>query len=190
MIHFDVMDNHFVPNLTIGPMVCQALIEHGVSKPIDVHLMVKPVDGLIEAFATAGASWISIHPEATQKIDRSLQLIKQRGCRAGLALNPETPLSSLDQILPLLDFILLMSVNPGFGGQSFIPETLAKIKQCRLLLESQSIDLDIAVDGGVKIDNIKSIAEAGANVFVMGSAIFKSQNYAETLKNARLALSS
>jgi ribulose-phosphate 3-epimerase len=180
-VHFDVMDNHFVPNLTIGPMVCKALRNYGVTAPIDVHLMVQPVDDLIEQFADAGASLISFHPEASNHIDRSINLIKQRGCKAGLVLNPTTPLSILDWALDQLDMVLLMSVNPGFGGQSFIPYTLEKLGKVRQMIDASGRDIRLQVDGGVKVNNIAEIAAAGADTYVAGSAIFGSDDYAETI---------
>ncbi|MGJ8515262.1 ribulose-phosphate 3-epimerase [Carnimonas bestiolae] len=183
LIHFDVMDNHYVPNLTIGPSVCAALKKHmertGVELPIDVHLMVSPVDGLIEAFIEAGASHISFHPEATEHIDRSLQLIKEGGLTAGLVFNPATPLHYLDYVLDKIDMILIMSVNPGFGGQAFIPEMLEKLKQTRELVNRSGKDIHIEVDGGVKLDNIADIAAAGADTFVAGSAIFSAHSDAD-----------
>lgn len=177
VVHFDVMDNHYVPNLTIGPMVCKALRDYGVTAPIDVHLMVKPVDSMITQFAQAGASIITFHPEASEHIDRSLQLIKEQGCKAGLVLNPATPLTCLEFVMDKLDVILLMSVNPGFGGQSFIPQTLDKLKQVKKLIEGSGFDIRLQVDGGVKVDNIKEIAQAGADMFVAGSAIFNQPDY-------------
>lgn len=173
IVHFDVMDNHYVPNLTIGPMVCAALRKHGVSAPIDAHLMVKPVDRLIGDFIEAGASYITFHPEASEHIDRSLQLIRDGGCRAGLVFNPATPLSYLDYVMDKVDMILLMSVNPGFGGQSFIPGTLDKLREARSRIDASGCDIRLEVDGGVKVDNIAEIARAGADTFVAGSAIFK-----------------
>jgi len=172
IVHFDVMDNHYVPNLTIGPLVCQALRSHGVTAPIDVHLMVKPVDRIIPDFAGAGASYITFHPEASDHIDRSLSLIRESGCRSGLVFNPATPLSYLDYVLDKVDMILLMSVNPGFGGQSFIPATLDKLRQARQLIDQSGLDIRLEVDGGVKVDNIAEIAAAGADTFVAGSGIF------------------
>jgi len=172
IVHFDVMDNHYVPNLTIGPLVCEALRKHGVSAPIDVHLMVKPVDRIIPDFAKAGASYITFHPEASDHIDRSLSLIRESGCKAGLVFNPATPLSYLDYVLDKVDMILLMSVNPGFGGQSFIPGTLGKLRQARQLIDDSGLDIRLEVDGGVKVDNIAEIAAAGADTFVAGSGIF------------------
>ena len=176
-VHFDVMDNHYVPNLTIGPMVCQALRKYGVTAPIDVHLMVKPVDSLIGDFAEAGASIITFHPEASAHIDRSLQLIREAGCKAGLVINPATDLSCLQYVMEKLDVILLMSVNPGFGGQSFIPSTLTKLKQARELIDASGFNIRLEVDGGVKVDNIQAIAAAGADAFVAGSAIFNADDY-------------
>lgn len=182
VIHFDVMDNHYVPNLTIGPMVCKALRDHGVTAPIDVHLMVSPVDALIEEFIKAGASHISFHPEATNHIDRSLQLIKNGGCKAGLVFNPATPLDCCKYVLDKLDIILLMSVNPGFGGQAFIPATLDKTREARKLIDDAGIDCRLMIDGGVKVNNIKEIAAAGADMFVAGSAIFKNPRTVEAYK--------
>ena len=172
IVHFDVMDNHYVPNLTIGPLVCEALRNHGVSAPIDVHLMVRPIDRIIPDFASAGASYITFHPEASDHIDRSLSLIRESGCRSGLVFNPATPLSYLDYVLDKVDMILLMSVNPGFGGQSFIPATLDKLRQARQLIDQSGLDIRLEVDGGVKVDNIAEIAAAGADTFVAGSGIF------------------
>lgn len=172
VVHFDVMDNHYVPNLTIGPLVCEALRKHGVTADIDVHLMVKPVDRIIPDFAKAGATYISFHPEASEHIDRSLQLIRELGCKAGLVFNPATPLDVLEYVIDKIDLILLMSVNPGFGGQSFIPSTLTKLKQVRKLIDDSAYDIRLEVDGGVKDSNIKEIKEAGADMFVAGSAIF------------------
>jgi len=188
LIHLDVMDNHYVPNLTFGPLVCQALRKYGIAAPFDVHLMVKPVDELISSFAQAGATTITFHPEASEHIDRSLQLIHSYGCRAGLAFNPATPLHYLEHVLHQLDFILIMSVNPGFGGQTFIPQALDKIKQTRQIIDKSKRTINLAVDGGVKIDNIRQIAQAGADTFIVGSAIFASQNYAETLKQLKAEL--
>jgi len=172
IVHFDVMDNHYVPNLTIGPLVCEALRNHGVRAPIDVHLMVKPVDRIIPDFAKAGASYITFHPEASDHIDRSLGLIRECGCRSGLVFNPATPLSYLDYVIDKVDMILLMSVNPGFGGQSFIPSTLDKLRQVRQIIDASGLDIRLEVDGGVKVDNIVEIAAAGADTFVAGSGIF------------------
>ncbi len=172
IVHFDVMDNHYVPNLTIGPLVCEALRKHGVTAAIDVHLMVKPVDRIIPDFARAGASYITFHPEASDHIDRSLSLIRESGCRSGLVFNPATPLSHLDYVLDKVDMILLMSVNPGFGGQSFIPSTLDKLRQVRRIIDESGRDIRLEVDGGVKVDNIAEIAAAGADTFVAGSGVF------------------
>ena len=188
VVHFDVMDNHYVPNLTIGPMVCQALRNYGIQAPIDVHLMVKPVDRLIPDFAKAGASLITFHPECSEHIDRTLQLIKDLGCQAGLVFNPATPLHYLDHILDKLDVILLMSVNPGFGGQSFIPGTLAKLRQVRRLIDDSGLDIRLEIDGGVKVDNIREIAEAGADMFVAGSAIFSQPDYQQVIDEMRAEL--
>ena len=185
VVHFDVMDNHYVPNLTIGPMVCGALRNHGITAPIDVHLMVSPVDQMIVDFAKAGASYITFHPEATGHIDRSLQLIRDHGCKAGLVFNPATPLHCLEYIMDKLDVILLMSVNPGFGGQKFIPSTLRKLTQVRKLIDESGYKIRLEVDGGVGVQNIREIAEAGADMFVAGSAIFNSEDYAETIKAMR-----
>jgi ribulose-phosphate 3-epimerase len=184
-VHFDVMDNHYVPNLTIGPLVCEALRNHGVTAPIDVHLMVKPVDTLIPNFAKAGASFITFHPEASEHIDRSLALIKEQGCQSGLVFNPATPLSYLDYVMDKVDIILLMSVNPGFGGQSFIPSTLDKLRQVRKRIDDSGFDIRLEVDGGVKVDNIAEIAAAGADMFVAGSAIFNTNDYAKTIADMR-----
>jgi len=189
-VHFDVMDNHYVPNLTIGPMVCQALRDFGITAPIDVHLMVKPVDRIIPEFAKAGASIITFHPEASEHIDRSLQLIKEAGCKAGLVLNPATPTSCLQHVMDKLDVILLMSVNPGFGGQSFIPQTLNKLVEVRQLIDNSGFDIRLQVDGGVKVDNIGQIAKAGADAFVAGSAIFNTNDYEATISEMRNAISS
>jgi ribulose-phosphate 3-epimerase len=185
VVHFDVMDNHYVPNLTIGPMVCGALRNHGITAPIDVHLMVSPVDQMIVDFAKAGASYITFHPEATGHIDRSLQLIRDHGCKAGLVFNPATPLHCLEYLMDKLDVILLMSVNPGFGGQKFIPSTLRKLTQVRKLIDESGHKIRLEVDGGVGVQNIREIAEAGADMFVAGSAIFNSKDYAETIKAMR-----
>jgi ribulose-phosphate 3-epimerase len=172
IVHFDVMDNHYVPNLTIGPLVCEALRKHGVTAPIDVHLMVKPVDRIIPDFAAAGATYITFHPEASEHIDRTLQLIKSEGCKAGLVFNPATPLSYLDYVLDKLDMILLMSVNPGFGGQGFIPSALDKLRQVREIIDDSGLDIRLEIDGGVKVENIAEIKAAGADTFVSGSGIF------------------
>lgn len=185
VVHFDVMDNHYVPNLTIGPLVCEALRNHGVTAPIDVHLMVKPVDRIIPDFAKAGASIITFHPEASEHIDRSLALIKEQGCQSGLVFNPATPLSYLDYVMDKIDVILLMSVNPGFGGQQFIPATLEKLRQVRQLIDTSGFDIRLEVDGGVKVDNIGAIAAAGADMFVAGSAIFNTEDYAKTITAMR-----
>lgn len=174
IIHFDVMDNHYVENLTFGPMICQALRDYGVTAPIDVHLMVSPVDRMIEAFAKAGATYITFHPEASLHVDRSLQLIKSLGCKAGLVLNPATPISLLDHVWEYLDMVLVMSVNPGFGGQKFIPSSLEKLKTLRTIIDDKGLDIRLEVDGGVNLHNIKEISEAGADTFVAGSAIFNS----------------
>ena len=182
VIHFDVMDNHYVPNLTIGPMVCKALRDHGVTAPIDVHLMVSPVDALIDEFIKAGASHITFHPEATNHIDRSLQLIKNGGCKAGLVFNPATPLDACKYVMDKLDIILLMSVNPGFGGQKFIPNVLEKAKEARKLIDDNGLDCRLMIDGGVKVDNIKAVADAGVDMMAAGSAIFKSPRTVESYK--------
>ena len=187
-IHVDVMDNHYVPNLTVGPLVCAALKADGITTPIDAHLMIKPVDALIPAFAKAGVTRITFHPEASEHIDRTIQLIHNHGCEAGLALNPATPLSCLEYVLDKITVVLIMSVNPGFGGQSFMPPTLKKIKQTKALIDTYHQHIHLEVDGGVKIENIRMIAEAGADTFCMGSAIFDSQNYVETLQNIRRCL--
>jgi ribulose-phosphate 3-epimerase len=172
IVHFDVMDNHYVPNLTIGPLLCDALRKHGVTAPIDVHLMVKPVDRIIPDFAKAGATYITFHPEASEHIDRSLQLIRNEGCKSGLVFNPATPLSYLDYVMDKVDMVLLMSVNPGFGGQSFIPATLDKLRQARKMIDESGFDIRLEIDGGVKADNIAEIKAAGADTFVSGSGIF------------------
>lgn len=187
-IHFDVMDNHYVPNLTIGPDVCKALRNYGVTAPIDVHLMVSPVDALIEQFINAGATSITFHPEASEHIDRSLQIIKQGGCKAGLVFNPATSLDCLEYVMDKIDMILIMSVNPGFGGQSFIPSALTKLKQARKLIDQSSREIRLEIDGGVKINNIAEIAAAGADTFVAGSAIFNTENYRETIDAMRREL--
>jgi len=185
VVHFDVMDNHYVPNLTIGPMVCKALREFGITAPIDVHLMVKPVDSLIPDFAKAGASIITFHPEASEHIDRTLSLIKEHGCKAGLVFNPATPLHYLDHVMHKLDVILLMSVNPGFGGQSFIPETIDKLKQVKALITASGCDIRLEVDGGIKVENIAEVAAAGADMFVAGSAIFNEPDYKVVIDQMR-----
>ena len=189
IIHFDVMDNHYVPNLTIGPLVCKSLVNYGVKKPIDVHLMTTPVDELINQFADAGASMISFHPEATKHIDRSIELIKSKNCKAGIALNPASPLSLLDHVLDKIDFVLIMLVNPGFGGQKFINNSLNKIKKCKEMIDNSGCNIEIEVDGGIGINNIKTIKEAGANIFVAGSAIFNSNDYQEAIKNMKQEIS-
>lgn len=188
VVHFDVMDNHYVPNLTIGPLVCKALRKHGVTADIDVHLMVQPVDDLIKQFADAGASYISFHPEASQHVDRSLQLIIDSGCKPGLVFNPATSLQYLDHVMHKLHHILLMSVNPGFGGQSFIPQSLEKLKQTRALIDQSGLDIRLEIDGGVKVDNIRAIAEAGADMFVAGSAIFNQADYQLVIAQMRSEL--
>lgn len=188
VVHFDVMDNHFVPNLTFGPMICQALRDYGINAPIDVHLMVQNVDTLIPAFAKAGADIITFHPEASDHIDRSLQLIKDNGCKAGLVLNPATPLHCLDFVMDKLDVILLMSVNPGFGGQSFIPTTLDKLRLVKEKIKQSGYDIRLQVDGGVKVNNIAEIAEAGADMFVAGSAIFSKPDYKVAIDEMRAEL--
>jgi ribulose-phosphate 3-epimerase len=187
-VHFDVMDNHYVPNLTIGPMVCEALRKHGIESPIDVHLMVKPVDSLIETFAKAGATYITFHPEASEHVDRSLQLIKSHNCKAGLVLNPATSLSVLENCWDKLDMVLLMSVNPGFGGQKFIQPVLDKIVKLRSMIDEKGLDIRLEVDGGIKLDNIAEVAAAGADTFVSGSAIFNEDNYQDILLKMREAL--
>ncbi|GAA0375696.1 ribulose-phosphate 3-epimerase [Bowmanella denitrificans] len=188
LVHFDVMDNHYVPNLTFGPMICSALRKHGVTADIDVHLMVQPVDTLIGMFADAGASMISFHPEASLHIDRSVQLIHQAGCKAGLVLNPATPLHYLDYMLDKLDYVLLMSVNPGFGGQSFIPSVLDKLREVKSRIKASGREIRVEIDGGVKVDNIRAIAEAGADMFVAGSAIFNQPDYAKVIDAMRQEL--
>jgi len=189
MIHFDVMDNHYVPNLTIGPLVCEALRKHGVKAPIDVHLMVKPVDRLVPDFAKAGASWITFHPEASEHVDRTLGLIHDSGCKAGLVFNPATPLHHLKHVIDKVDMVLIMSVNPGFAGQSFIRESLAKLKDARELIQKSGRHIRLEIDGGVKADNIREIAAAGADTFVAGSAIFGAKDYAVVIKQMREELS-
>ncbi|WP_166424363.1 ribulose-phosphate 3-epimerase [Paraglaciecola sp. 20A4] len=188
MIHFDVMDNHYVPNLTIGPMICKALRDYGVTAEIDVHLMVEPVDEMIVSFAKAGASMISFHPEASRHVDRSIQLIIDSGCKPGLVLNPATSLDCLDYTLHKLHHILLMSVNPGFGGQAFIPETLDKLQIVRKMVQASGRDIRIEIDGGVKVDNIRAIAQAGADMFVAGSAIFNQPDYRQVIDEMRAEL--
>lgn len=188
VVHFDVMDNHYVPNLTIGPMVCKALRDYGITADIDVHLMVKPVDRIVPDFAKAGASIITFHPEASEHVDHTLQLIKESGCKAGLVFNPATPLHYLDHVMDKLDVILLMSVNPGFGGQSFIPSTLDKLRQVRARIDASGFDIRLEVDGGVKVDNIAEIAAAGADMFVAGSAIFGKPDYKAVVDEMRAEL--
>ena len=185
IVHFDVMDNHYVPNLTIGPLICEALRKHGVTAPIDVHLMVKPVDRIIPDFAKAGATYITFHPEATEHIDRSLQLVRSLGCKSGLVFNPATPLDHLKYVMDKVDMILLMSVNPGFGGQSFIPATLPKLREARKLIDASGYNIRLEVDGGVNTANIREVAEAGADTFVAGSAIFSTKDYQATIDQMR-----
>ena len=185
LIHFDVMDNHYVPNLTIGPLVCEALRKHGVKAPIDVHLMVKPVDRIVPDFAAAGATYISFHPEASEHVDRTLQLIRERGCKSGLVFNPATPLNWLEHVLDKVDLVLLMSVNPGFGGQQFIESVLPKITAVRTLIDRSGLPVRLEVDGGIKVSNIGRIAAAGADTFVAGSAIFGAPDYAATIATMR-----
>ena len=185
VVHFDVMDNHYVPNLTIGPLVCEALRKHGITAPIDVHLMVKPVDRIIPDFAKAGASWISFHPEASDHVDRTLGLIREHGCRPGLVFNPATPLNWLDHVMDKVDMILIMSVNPGFGGQKFIPSALAKLREVRERIRASGREIRLEIDGGVKADNIREIAAAGADTFVAGSAIFGAKDYGATISAMR-----
>ena len=185
IVHFDVMDNHYVPNLTIGPLVCEALRKHGVTAPIDVHLMVKPVDRIVPDFAKAGATWITFHPEASEHVDRTIGLIREHGCRPGLVLNPATPVNWLDHVLDKIDMVLLMSVNPGFGGQSFIPSVLPKITKVREMIDRSGREIRLEVDGGVKVDNIGAVAAAGADTFVAGSAIFGAKDYRATIAAMR-----
>ena len=185
IVHFDVMDNHFVPNLTIGPMICAALRRDGIEAPIDVHLMVEPVDRIIPDFARAGANYITFHPEASRHIDRTLALVREHGCKSGLVFNPATPLDHLQYVIDKVDMILIMSVNPGFGGQAFIPSSLAKLRQARQLIDASGLEVRLEVDGGVKVDNIGEIAAAGADTFVAGSAIFGSDDYAKTIAAMR-----
>ena len=187
-VHFDVMDNHYVPNLTIGPLVCKALRKHGIEAPIDVHLMIQPVDRIIPDFAAAGASLISFHPEASEHVDRTIQLIREQGCEAGLVLNPATPVQVLDHVLDQLDLVLLMSVNPGFGGQKFISYVLEKLRTVRHMIDERNLNVRLEVDGGVKIDNVRQVADAGADTFVAGSAIFNTKNYQETIAEFRAQL--
>ncbi|ODS10011.1 ribulose-phosphate 3-epimerase [Vibrio scophthalmi] len=188
VVHFDVMDNHYVPNLTFGAPVCKALRDYGITAPIDVHLMVKPVDSIVPDFAKAGASMITFHIEASDHVDRTLQLIKEHGCKAGVVLNPATPLAHLEYIMDKVDMILLMSVNPGFGGQSFIPNTLDKLRAVRKMIDESGRDIRLEIDGGVKVDNIREIAEAGADMFVAGSAIFSQPNYKQVIDEMRAEL--
>lgn len=188
IVHFDVMDNHYVPNLTIGPLVCDALRSHGVTAPIDVHLMVKPVDRIIPDFAKAGASYITFHPEASEHIDRTIGLIKESGCKAGLVFNPATSLHYLEHVIEQLDMVLLMSVNPGFGGQSFIPSSLEKLRVVRRMIDDRNLSTRLEIDGGVKTNNIREIASAGADTFVAGSAIFNTENYKSTIDEMRSEL--
>jgi ribulose-phosphate 3-epimerase len=185
VVHFDVMDNHYVPNLTIGPLICEALRKAGIEAPIDVHLMVKPVDRIVPDFAKAGATWITFHPEASEHVDRTIGLIRESGCRPGLVLNPASPVSWLDHVLDKIDMVLLMSVNPGFGGQSFIPSALPKIAKVRELIERSGREIRLEVDGGVKVDNIEAVAAAGADTFVAGSAIFGAKDYRATIAAMR-----
>ena len=190
VVHVDVMDNHYVPNLTIGPMVCEALRKHGVTAPLDVHLMVEPVDRIVPDFARAGATFISFHPEATQHLDRTIELIRESGCKPGLVLNPATPLDWLDYTLPKLDLVLVMSVNPGFGGQAFIPAALDKLRAVRQRIDALGKPIRLEIDGGVKVDNIAEIARAGADMFVAGSAIFGAQDYRATIGAMRAGIAS
>ena len=185
IVHFDVMDNHYVPNLTIGPLVCEALRKAGITAPIDVHLMVKPVDRIVPDFAKAGATWITFHPEASEHVDRTIGLIREHGCRPGLVLNPATPVNWLDHVLDKIDMVLLMSVNPGFGGQSFIPSALPKITRVRERIDRSGREIRLEVDGGVKVDNIQAVAAAGADTFVAGSAIFGAKDYRATIAAMR-----
>jgi len=189
LVHFDVMDNHYVPNLTVGPLVCAALRQHGIVAPIDVHLMARPVDQLVVDFARAGATWISFHPEASEHVDRTLRLIREHGCRPGLVLNPATPLAWLDHTLEQLDLVLVMSVNPGFAGQNFLPQSLSKIAALRERIDRSGREVRLAVDGGIKVDNIAAVAAAGADTFVAGSAIFGGGDYAAALRAMRTAVS-
>ena len=185
IVHFDVMDNHFVPNLTIGPLICEALRKHGIEAPIDVHLMVEPVDRIIPDFAAAGANYITFHPEASRHIDRSLSLIREEGCKSGLVFNPATPLTCLEHVIDKVDMVLLMSVNPGFGGQGFILSALDKLREARKIIDASGLEIRLEIDGGVKVDNIGEIAAAGADTFVAGSAIFSSSDYAATIAAMR-----
>ncbi|MGP1958377.1 MAG: ribulose-phosphate 3-epimerase [Arsenophonus sp.] len=188
IVHFDVMDNHYVPNLTFGPIICKTLLDYGIKVPIDIHLMVKPVDRIIPDFAKAGATYITFHVEASEHIDRTLELIKNNGCKAGLAFNPATPLNYLDYIIDKLDMILIMSVNPGFSGQSFIPKTLNKLNQVRKMIDNNNYNILLGVDGGININNIIDVANAGANIFVIGSAIFNQPNYKTVIDDIRKKL--
>ena len=188
VVHFDVMDNHYVPNLTIGPLVCKALRDHEITAPFHVHLMDKPVDRISPDFAAAGATYITFHPEASEHIDRTLQLIRDHGCKAGLVFNPATPLDYLKYVMDKVDMVLLMSVNPGFGGQAFIPSTLGKLKEARALIDASGLPIRLEVDGGIKVDNIRAVAEAGADTFVAGSAIFGQPDYAEVIRAMRAEL--
>jgi ribulose-phosphate 3-epimerase len=188
LIHFDVMDNHYVPNLTIGPLVCEALRKHGVTAPIDVHLMVRPVDRIVPDFAQAGATWITFHPEASEHVDRTIELIREHGCRPGLVFNPATPLSWLDHTIQKIDMVLIMSVNPGFGGQKFIPTALDKLRLARERIRASGREIRLEIDGGVKADNIEAIARAGADTFVAGSAIFGAKDYAATIAAMRAGI--
>jgi len=188
IVHFDVMDNHYVPNLTIGPLVCEALRKHGVKAEIDVHLMIKPVDRIVPDFIKAGASYITFHPEASEHIDRTLQMIREGGCKSGLVFNPATPLDVLNYVIDKIDMVLLMSVNPGFGGQSFIPATLGKLREARKIIDASGRDIRLEIDGGVKVDNIREIAAAGADTFVAGSAIFNTKDYKATIDAMRAEL--
>lgn len=185
IVHFDVMDNHYVPNLTFGPVICKALRDYGIQAPIDVHLMVKPVDRMITDFAAAGASYITFHPEGSEHVDRSLQLIRDQGCKAGLVFNPATPLDQLEYVLDKVDMVLLMSVNPGFGGQKFIPAVLKKLQQARKIIDQSGLPIRLEIDGGVKVDNIAEIKAAGADTFVAGSAIFNTKDYSGTIAKMR-----
>ncbi len=188
MVHFDVMDNHYVPNLTIGPLVCKALRKHGVTAPIDVHLMIKPVDRIIPDFAAAGADWITFHPEASEHVDRSLELVREQGCKCGLVFNPATPLDVLRYVADKVDMVLLMSVNPGFGGQKFIPSTLDKLHEARQFIDGTGRDIRLEVDGGIKADNIGEVAAAGADTFVAGSAVFGASDYGQAIADMRKAI--
>jgi len=188
IIHFDVMDNHYVPNLTFGPVVCKALREYGIDAPIDVHLMIRPVDRIVPDFAAAGANYITFHPEASDHVDRTLQLIRDSGCRAGLVFNPATPLDSLRYVIDKVDMVLIMSVNPGYGGQSFIPMALEKLREARAMIDASGRDIRLEVDGGIKTANLREVAEAGADTFVAGSAIFNAEDYGEAIADMRREL--